>query len=248
MRPERLILVTGTGTGVGKTWVAAQLARAWRASGSSVAARKPAQSFEAATGRAAGDPGPPGAGGAADARAGGPGTAGQGSAGGGEGGGATDAEVLAGATGEEPHQVCPEHRWYPLAMAPPIAAEALARPAFTVAELAAELRWPTGPRARYGVIEGAGGPRSPLAADGDTVSLAELLRPDHVVIVAGAGLGAINAVLLAAGAFAGDGPVPVVLLNRFDGTDPVHVANLAWLQRHTDLVVTTDIAGLAGAL
>jgi len=45
-RPERLVLVTGTGTEVGKTWVACRLARALRARGLVVAARKPAQSYD----------------------------------------------------------------------------------------------------------------------------------------------------------------------------------------------------------
>lgn len=49
-RPPRLVVVTGTGTGVGKTWVAAALASALRARGDAVAARKPAQSFEPGTG------------------------------------------------------------------------------------------------------------------------------------------------------------------------------------------------------
>ncbi|TDN77185.1 AAA domain-containing protein [Pseudonocardia autotrophica] len=44
-RPSRLILVTGTGTEVGKTWVTAALSRRLRAFGIEVAARKPAQSF-----------------------------------------------------------------------------------------------------------------------------------------------------------------------------------------------------------
>lgn len=228
------MLVTGTGTGVGKTWVAAQLIAAWRAGGATVAARKPAQSFTVPAGEPGGRPGATGAGDPA-----GPGAV-----------SATDAEVLAAASGEDRHQVCPEHRWYPLAMAPPMAAEALGRPAFTVADLAAELAWPPGAPVRYGVVEGAGGPRSPLAADGDTVSLARLLAPDRIVLVAGAGLGAINAVLLAAGAFAGAGagPAPVVLLNRFDGTDAVHVANLAWLRRHTALAVASDVAELRALL
>ena len=45
-RPGRLVVVAGTGTGVGKTWVSAELLRAARKVGWSVAARKPAQSFE----------------------------------------------------------------------------------------------------------------------------------------------------------------------------------------------------------
>ena len=44
-RPERTVVVSGTGTDVGKTWVTAALARRLTAEGLAVAARKPAQSF-----------------------------------------------------------------------------------------------------------------------------------------------------------------------------------------------------------
>jgi len=44
-RPEHLVVVTGTGTEVGKTWVTARLAATLRSAGVAVAARKPAQSF-----------------------------------------------------------------------------------------------------------------------------------------------------------------------------------------------------------
>lgn len=46
-RPGLVVVVTGTGTDVGKTWVAAALLRLARSRGLTVAARKPAQSFEA---------------------------------------------------------------------------------------------------------------------------------------------------------------------------------------------------------
>ena len=72
-----------------------------------------------------------------------------------------------------------------------------------------------------------GGVRSPLAHDGDTVDLMALLKPDAAVLVADAGLGTINAVLLS---FAALAPVPVyVILNRFDAGDSLHVANRRWL-------------------
>jgi dethiobiotin synthetase len=45
-RPQVLVVVTGTGTEVGKTFVSCALARELRRSGVGVAARKPAQSFE----------------------------------------------------------------------------------------------------------------------------------------------------------------------------------------------------------
>lgn len=220
-RPDCLVLVTGTGTGVGKTWVAAALASAWRAGGATVAARKPALSFDPAESDKAssGDPGEIVC---------------------------TDAEVLAAATGEDPRDICPEHRRYAVAMAPPIAAATLAQAAFSVADLIAELHWPSAPTVRYGLVEGVGGPRSPLAADGDTVTLIELLEPDHVVLVAGAGLGAINAVLLSAAA--SGARRPTILLNRFDAGNRTHAGNAHWLREHTDLTITTSVAALAALL
>src|SRR3954447_23680520 len=84
------VAVAGTGTEIGKTWVTAAVARWLRASGTRVAARKPAQSFAVT-----------------DA----PET--------------LDAAVLAAATGEHPDVVCPPHRSYERALAPPMAAAAL---------------------------------------------------------------------------------------------------------------------------
>ena len=191
------VLLTGTGTDVGKTWVGARLAPLLGAM-----AWKPAQSFT-------------------------PGT------------GLTDAEVLAAATSQEPYDVCPPHRWYPMALAPPEAAAELGLPPFTVADLVAELPEHDGPL----LVEGAGGPRSPLADDGDTVALAHAIGPDLVVLVSHAGLGAINDVRLSAAAFGGVAPV-VVLLNRFDAGEPVHRRNLDFLARD-GFDVVTDVERLA---
>ena len=155
--------------------------------------------------------------------------------------GPTDAELLAAATDENAEEVCPRHRWYVLAMAPPMAAEALGREALTIADLAAELRFPAG--TDYGIVEGVGGPRSPLAADGDTVDLAAALRPDIVVLVADAGLGTINAVLLSAAALR-EWPL-VVALNRFDPGDDLHAANRRWLADRAGLSVVADVEELA---
>jgi dethiobiotin synthetase len=178
-----------------------------RAAGLSVAARKPAQSFE-----------PPGR--------------------------DTDAELLAAATGESPTDVCPAHRWYPLALAPPMAASWLGLPDIAIAGLAAEIAWPAG--LDLGLVETAGGPRSPIAHDGDGIALAELLRPDLAVLVADAALGTINAVRLAAAAIA---PTPVlVVLNRFDAAEPLHAANLRWLRDVDHLDVTTEPGAVLGAL
>src|SRR5204862_7343835 len=105
----------------------------------------------------------------------------------------TDAAVLADASGEPAETVCPPHRWYPRAMAPPMAAAALGRPPPALADLVAEIVWPDPlPHLRW--VEGAGGVRSPLGADGDNADLCRLLSPDLVVLVADAGLGTINAV------------------------------------------------------
>jgi len=207
-RPRGLVVVTGTGTGVGKTWFSAVTLGLLRARGVNVAARKPAQSFET-------------------------------------GDGPTDAKVLAAATGDDPLSVCLPTRSYERAMAPPMAAETLGKPAFTIADLVRELAWPDG--VVVGFVEGAGGPRSPLAADGDTVDLAEALRPDLVVIVAESGLGAINAVRLSAAPFAPLAPV-VVALNRHDETDEVHERTRAWIAMRASLDVVTSPTGLADRL
>jgi len=200
MSPVAVVLVAGTGTSVGKTYVAARLAASLRTRGIPVVARKPVQSF------AAGDM-------------------------------ETDADVLAAATGEDPLVVCPPHRRFPLAMAPPMAAEALGRPPFTIADLTGEII-ATAPADALIMVESAGGVRSPLASDGDTVALAEALRPGRVLLVADAGLGTINAVHLSVDALAGQRVV--VFLNRFDPRDDLHARNRDWLATRAGLEVVTD--------
>lgn len=151
------------------------------------------------------------------------------------GDGPTDAEVLACATGEPPQDVCPPHRWYGRALAPPMAAAALHAPAFTVADLVGELRWPDG--IDVGLVEGAGGPRSPIAADGDNVSLASAIAPDLVLLLAAAGLGALNAVRMSVDAFVG---VPIVVaLNWYDEGNGVHTGNRDWLREEDGYDVVT---------
>ncbi len=164
------VFVTGTGTEVGKTWWSVALIRGLRDLGVLAAARKPAQSFL------------PGA-------------------------GPTDAELLADAAGIDPTLVCPPARWYEIPLAPPMAAASLDRPTFSIADLAGETAAAVDRLDRSNVptrihrvlfVEGAGGPRSPIADDGDNVDLARAIAPDLVVLVADAGLGTINAVRLAA--------------------------------------------------
>ena len=157
-----------------------------------------------------------------------------------------DAALLGAATGEPPEQVCPPHRWYEVPMAPPMAAEALRRPAFTIADLISELRWPAEP-VDVGLLETAGGLRSPLAADGDCLALCAALAPDLVVLVADAGLGTINAVRLTLSALGPLASSAVVVLNRFDVNLQLHLRNREWLVARDGFNVVT-VPGGEGAL
>ena len=59
-----------------------------------------------------------------------------------------------------------------------------------------------------------------------------------MVLVADAGLGTINAVLLSRDAFRAVGHEVVVVLNRFDEGDDLHRRNAAWLRaREVDAVL-----------
>ncbi|HEX7116338.1 MAG TPA: dethiobiotin synthase [Steroidobacter sp.] len=197
-RPERLVVIVGTGTEVGKTWCACRLLSYARAQGLRVAARKPAQSFQ-------------------------------------PGEGPTDAELLAAASGESPEAVCPPHRRYPVAMAPPMAADVLGRARITIEELISELTWPEG--IDLGLVETAGGVRSPLTHDADNVELVRRLSPDRVLLVADAGLGTLNSVRLCLEVLA---PANVtVLLNRFDPASDLHRRNREWLGRYDGIDALT---------
>lgn len=202
-----IVVVAGTGTEVGKTWVTARVVDELRARSVSVAVRKPAQSFDP-------DDSAP-----------------------------RDADVLAASTGEAPLTVCPGHRWYERALAPPMAADALGLPPFTIAELVAEMA-PTSAEVTF--VESAGGVRSPLADDGDTVGLCRALHPDLVVLVADAGLGTINAVRLSANSL--EPHATIVFLNRYDAGNDVHARNAEWLAMRECLDVVIDVEALASAI
>jgi dethiobiotin synthetase len=196
--PDLTIVVTGTDTEVGKTWLTVELALAIQERGAPVAIRKPVQSF---------DPGER----------------------------TTDADILAEASGEDPIAVCPGHRRYPLAMAPPMAADALGGPQLRLHDLVEEMNLPS-----EGVVlvEGVGGACSPLTHDADNVDLAHSLNADLVVLVTQAGLGTINSVRLASIAL--DGLPTVVYLNRFNPADTLHAANGSWLTEIDGLDVATS--------
>jgi dethiobiotin synthetase len=97
-------------------------------------------------------------------------------------------------------------------------------------------------------VELVGGPRSPLAPDGDGVDLTIRLQPDTVVLVADAGLGTINAVVLSSAPFQELGLEPIVLLNRYDPEDDLHRRNRAWLAEARGADVVTSAADLAARL
>jgi dethiobiotin synthetase len=157
--------------------------------------------------------------------------------------GLTDADLLARSSGEPRARVCPPNRSYPLAMAPPMAAAALGRPRFTIGDLAQETDIPASGAT---IVEGVGGPASPLADDGDTIALAHALGADSIVLVANSGLGAISDVRLCAAAFT---PLPVtVFLNRFDAADELHRANRAWLADRCGIDLEVDIDALVRRL
>lgn len=159
------------------------------------------------------------------------------------GSGPTDAEILAAATGEDVEAVCPKHRWYAVPMAPPMAAEKLGEPPVTLADLVREVSVPA-----TGVtfVEGAGGPRSPMADDGDSVALVNELRPDLVVLVADPELGMINSILLCVEAL-GEQRV-VTFLNRYDASRDLHRRNLAWLLDVSGLDVVVEPGDLIDRL
>lgn len=189
VEPRCLVVMCGTGTEVGKTWLTARLVEALRREQATVNVRKPLQSYEPDSG----DP--------------------------------TDADVLAAASGEPVHNVCTQQCSYPVAMAPPMAAAELGRRIPTLAEIVSTLRWTEG--VQYGFVETVGGVRSPLCANGDSRDLVRALSPDVVVLVADAGLGAVDAVRTAVDSLAPC--TPLVFLNRYDSTDPLHRRNRDWL-------------------
>jgi dethiobiotin synthetase len=218
-----MVVVCGTGTEVGKTWVASHLLAELRRRGLAVAARKPAQSFDVNL---------------AGVRL----------------GGLTDSEVLAAASGESPQEVCHSHRSYHRAMSPPMAAEALGLPPFTIDDLVEELVWPDRP-ADVGLVELAGGVLSPQASDGDVPDFVAAVRPDVVVLVSDAGLGTLNSVRLCMAALQpavkwGEGAesVPIItVLDRFDDRHDLHRRNLEWLSVRDGFPVVT-VPGKEAAL
>ena len=153
------------------------------------------------------------------------------------GDGPTDADVLAAATGEPPDDRVPAA---PLvracAMAPPMAADALGRHPFTDRRPGRRAR--AGPTALdVGLVEGAGGPRSPLADDGDTVDLARRSRPTSSCSSPTPD-SAPSAPCACRSTPSRDAPI-LVVLNRYDEDDVVQHGNRDWLRDRDGYDVVT---------
>jgi dethiobiotin synthetase len=84
--------------------------------------------------------------------------------------------------------------------------------------------------------------RSPQTHDGDVVAVLGRLAPDLVLLVADAGLGTLNTVRLSVDALS-DGPPLVVVLNRYDERNDLHVRNRRWLIDQDGLAVVTMPGG-----
>jgi dethiobiotin synthetase len=163
----------------------------------------------------------------------------------------TDAELLAAASGEDVYAVCPEHMWFPLPLAPPIAALELGLEPPLRSEVISGYLWTE--NTDVGIVEGVGGLMSPIAIDGDNITLIEYLIPDHLLIVTDAGLGTINAVNSAIAALDArqaltDVEQITVFLNLYDESLALHRRNREWLylrpywvNERYDIRVVTDI-------
>jgi len=123
----------------------------------------------------------------------------------------------------------------------------LGREPIFLGDLLAEVRdgWP-GRAPDVGVVELAGGLRSPLAYDGDAIDLIIGLAPDLVILVADAGLGTLHAVRQSVQDL-GDHPV-VVVLNRYDESIELHRRNLGWLVERESLDPMVDVDALIGVV
>ena len=123
-----------------------------------------------------------------------------------------------------------------------MAAEHLGLPPFTF-DLVSELQWRSRPMSVW--WNSPVGTVPPWRRRGRT-DLVELVRPDLVVLVTGAGLGILSDVRLAARAL---GAQPLIAhLNRFDPTQELHERNRRWLAERDAMVVTVTAQQLASVV
>ncbi len=190
------LFITGTGTEVGKTWLACQLLPLLRQRGITPHAYKPVESFDP------NDCGP------------------------------RDSTLLANAALLPAEVVCP--RQIPLPMAPPRAAQLLGMDPFTIADL----EMTAAPATDWIVTEGAGGVASPIASNGDNRDYIDAFGADHILVVAHAGLGAVNACTLVH-SYLGQ-RTHSFFLNWYDEANPVHSDNQQLITRLAPTATTPD--------
>jgi dethiobiotin synthetase len=167
-----------------------------------------------------------------------------------EPGDTTDAALLAAATGEDPEVVCAPDCSFEVALAPPMAAAALGVHLMDTATVAEAVASSWGGRAPdIGFIELVGGVCSPTTSNGDGLAVLSAVQPDLVVVVADPTLGTINSVRLSVMAVAAAVTAPIiVMVNRFDPNEPLHVANREWLRDVDHLSVETSAEDLAAVI
>ena len=122
-----------------------------------------------------------------------------------------------------------------------MAIDVLGGPPLRLADLLAEIRWPTGLDVKF--VETVGGVRSPIAHDADSIDLILTVNADRILLVADAGLGTLNAVRLTSACLP---RIPTtVFLNRYDAGNDLHRRNREWLIERDRMEVFTEIQELA---
>lgn len=216
------VVVVGTGTDVGKTWVSAALIREWRRLGATVAVRKPTESYtpeQAACGQTDS---------AVLAEASG------------ESPEAITPPSLSFSVALAPPLAAEELGLPAVTMARLLGAAETPpgrSPDIRLVELVGGVCSP---------IVSAEASRGYDAGFGDDCSaMISAMRPELVILVADAGLGTIDAVRRSVLSL---GRRPLVILNRFDPEERVHALNAAWLRERDHLDVFVDAVDVARAV
>ncbi len=163
--------------------------------------------------------------------------------------GRTDADLLADSTQESPYEVCSKEFWFETPLAPPMAAAELSLMPFVLRDLVDSVKWRG--ESDIGIVELAGGIRSPQCEDSDALGFVKAIEPDLVILVSDARLGAINSIRSALDSFKVEKYKPknlIVFLNFFDEKERVQVLNREWLSRKYEISVFTNVMELEGEI
>ncbi|NNN20995.1 MAG: dethiobiotin synthase [Acidimicrobiales bacterium] len=163
--------------------------------------------------------------------------------------GRTDAELLAEATGESPYEVCSKEFWFETPLAPPMAAAELSLEPFFLMDLVGSISWTK--ESDIGIVELAGGIRSPQCEDADALGVVKAIEPNLVILVSDARLGAITSIRSALDSFKVEGYKPdhlIVFLNHFDEKENVQALNREWLSGKYEISVFTNVNELEGEI